>query len=69
MDCINNREDSCCRVFYSTMDFKIPFCDFPAKCARLLINKEREVFDELGDEICEERKSEAIYWNFIKKDK
>ena len=69
MDCINNREDCCCRVFYSTMDLKIPFCDFAIKCARLLPNRENGALDELVDEICEERKSEAIYWNFVKKDK
>jgi len=64
-DCISNKEDCCCKVFY---DNKIPFCDFPAKCGRLLINKEKEALEDLVNIICEERKSEAIYWNFVKKD-
>ena len=68
MDCINNKEECCCRVFYSSLDLKIPFCDFPVNCARLLINKETEELDELVDEICEERREEAIYWNFVKRD-
>jgi len=64
-DCISNKEDCCCKVFYNN---KIPFCEFPAYCARLLINKEKEELDELVNDICEERKSEAIYWNFVKRD-
>ena len=65
-DCISNKKDCCCKVFYNN---KIPFCDFPNNCAHLLINKEKEMLDELVNKICEERKSEAIYWNFVKKDK
>lgn len=69
MDCISPIEDCCCRVFYSTMDLKIPFCDIAIKCARLLpTNKENGMLDELVNEVCEERKSEAVYWNFVKKD-
>jgi hypothetical protein len=66
MDCISNKEDCCCKVFY---DNKIPFCELPVYCARLLpTNEEDGILDELVDEICEERKNEAIYWNFVKKD-
>lgn len=68
MHCVNNKEDCCCRVFYSAIDLKIPFCDFPNNCARLLINKENGLLNELVNEICEERREEAKYWNFVKRD-
>ena len=64
-DCIGNKEDCCCKVFY---DNRILFCEFPAYCARLLINKKTEELEELVDEICEERRNEVIYWNFVKRD-
>ena len=68
MHCVNDKRYCCCRVFYSTMVVKIPFCDFPANCGRLLIDKKKEELDEMVGEICEERRSEAIYWNFVKRD-
>ncbi|TKJ27469.1 MAG: hypothetical protein CEE42_02095 [Promethearchaeota archaeon Loki_b31] len=64
-DCIGNKENCFCKVFY---DNRILFCEFPAYCARLLINKENGLLNELVDEICEERREEAIYWNFVKRD-
>ena len=69
MHCVDKKMDCCCRVYYSSVDLRIPFCDFPVNCARLLpTNKKDGLLDELVSEVCEERRNEAKYWNFVKKD-